>query len=406
MGRGGLGSLIDPGANTAVTITHTPPLLGRWRALDLFRLLAVVLMVQGHVFTALLDPVVREASWFRGHNYVHGLTAPIFFLSSGVAFGVATFRQWSFHTHAGTAVRRRLERYGWLLFIGYMLSLPQLSFRQLLSDTTGDNARAFFQVGALENIAVSLVIAQALVWLLKRRLPFIAATGLLAAALVFCAPAAWRLPVEDWLPVGFAAYVNADTGSLFPLFPWTGFLFFGVIAAYLCMKQDGRLRRRRSLGLALSGLSLWLGADLLEGTGVNVAGDYEYWKTSPIFFFTRLGLVLLSFAALCGLERWLGRSLATPRAPDRVARLGQETLVIYVAHLFLLYGSPVNPGLTKLWEPTLSVAQGLAVSAILLLASTGIAALWRQLRTQWPQRFRMFQLTLAVAVLLVALVKP
>ena len=61
----------------------------RWRALDLLRLVAVVLMVQGHVFTALLDRGLRHGPWYIRHSYVHGLTAPIFFFASGLAFGVA-----------------------------------------------------------------------------------------------------------------------------------------------------------------------------------------------------------------------------------------------------------------------------------------------------------------------------
>ena len=153
----------------------------RWRALDLLRLVAVVLMVQGHVFTALLDRELRHGPWYIRHSYVHGLTAPIFFFASGLAFGVATLRNWSDHAHWGPPVKRRLGRYGWLLFIGYMLSLPELSFRELWTSASPDTARMFFRVDALENIAVSLIIVQGLVWLTKNQRLFVASITVLGA---------------------------------------------------------------------------------------------------------------------------------------------------------------------------------------------------------------------------------
>src|SRR5262249_19051876 len=55
--------------------------------------------------------------------------------------------------------------------------------------------------------------------------------ALLGAACVFFAPWAWRQPAKAWLPLGLAAFINGDTGSLFPIFPWAGFVFAGVLAA-------------------------------------------------------------------------------------------------------------------------------------------------------------------------------
>jgi uncharacterized membrane protein len=62
----------------------------RWLALDLLRFLAVLLMVQGHTFTALIEDAVRALGWYRWHSYVHGYTAPLFMFSAGLAFGVTT----------------------------------------------------------------------------------------------------------------------------------------------------------------------------------------------------------------------------------------------------------------------------------------------------------------------------
>ena len=227
------------------------------------------------------------------------------------------------------------------------------------------------------------------------------------------APAVWRLPVERWLPTGIAAYVNIDTGSIFPLFPWSGFLCAGVITAYLSIDPHrGSLRARIAWGLATAGFLLWAVARLLRDSGVNPFGEHDYWKTSPIFFSTRLGLLLLGFAALCALEslwtRWRPPAIASRHAiaEGLLQRVGKESLVIYVVHLLVLYGSPISPGLNTLGGGALNLEAASIVAALLLLISTTVALLWSYGRRRWPARFRSFRYTLAGLVLFVALIKP
>jgi hypothetical protein len=87
-------------------------------------------------------------------------------------------------------------------------------------------------------------------------------------------------------------------------------------------------------------------------------------------------------------------------------RVGQETLVIYVIHLLLLYGSPVSPGLNTLLGGALNPQVTSIVAALVLLISTAVALLWSYGRRRWPARFRSFRFALAALVLFVALVKP
>src|SRR5688572_12434418 len=87
--------------SAAPSVGPRAPGSGRWLALDLLRFCAVFLMVQGHTFTTLIDPVVRRARWYRHHEFLHGYTAPMFLFASGLAFGYTTFRAWEANTRPG-----------------------------------------------------------------------------------------------------------------------------------------------------------------------------------------------------------------------------------------------------------------------------------------------------------------
>lgn len=384
----------------------------RWRALDLLRFVAVVLMVQGHTFAALLEPAIRRDPSLLWHDYLHGLTAPLFFFASGVAFGTATLKHWALHTTWGLPVTKRLTRYGWLLFIGYMLSLPDLSFRSLFGPRSHEAALAFFRVDALQHIAVSLIIVEGLLLGLKRKRPFAWSVTIVGAILVLTAPSVWRLPVEDWLALPFAAYVNIDTGSIFPLFPWMGFICAGVIAAGLSFDEsDKTLKPHIALRYAATGLALWSVADVLQRSGINPFGAHDYWKVSPIFFGTRLGWVLMGFALLCALESasrwWAGRrgSLSAAATGSLLRTIGQETLGVYVFHLLLLYGSPFFVGLTGGYAHSLDVLEASWVAVLLLVVSVVLALLWARARRQWPIGFSRFRVALALLVVAIALVR-
>lgn len=377
------------------------------------------MMVQGHTFSALLAPQFRAAPWFRWHSYVHGLTAPLFFFSSGLAFGIATLRAWQKNTRWNPQLRRRYERYGWLLFIGSMLNLPHLSFPYLLFQASERGWEAFTKVDALQHIAVSLIIIQSLAWLTRRRGLFAAAVAALGAALVLLAPWAWRLPTERTVPVMLVGYINDHRGSIFPLFPWTGFICVGVLAAFAALRADGQpvsaqVRIATFLG---GGVALWLTADALQRLQLNPFGEHVYWKTSPIFFLTRVGILAVVFGLLCLYEQWVYGRMApsahdiqteNPAVQTRQSPLqivGQETLAIYVVHLILLYGSPFFRSIYAVAGKRLTPAEALGVFALILTLCLAFAFFWHYLKHRHPQRFRQVRNGLAISVLALSVLR-
>lgn len=419
---------MDPNVAASTSHSSTPPSPSeRWVALDMLRFLAVVMMVQGHTFSALLGADLRRQRWYAYHDYVHGFTAPLFFVSSGIAFGVATLRHWQRFTQWSPAVKRRLERYGWLLFIGYALNLPQLSVPRLLAAKGPDDLLQFLKVDALHLIAVSLILAQLLVVRVADRRRFVIFIASIAAAVVLLAPVVWRWPVERWLPTLFAGYFNANNGALFPLPPWMGFVYAGIVAASLCVRPDGMHRRPQlAWTLGVSGLSLWFVGEALFRSRVNPFGEHYFWKTSPFFFLMRLGMVLTVFALLCLAEQLhgdAGRILHRPAlasalasapasAPTTRQRLsllqliGQESLIIYIVHLMVLYGSPMHRSLDQRWRQSLNLPQTLLVFVALFAGCVSVAMLWSRLRRRHPRGLRKFGYFLAIGLLIFAMFNP
>lgn len=361
----------------------------RWLALDLLRFLAVILMVQGHVFYEVIADSVRAQGWYGWHGYVHGFTAPIFLFSSGMAFGITTLGKWDAHTHWGPVVAKRMERYVILIGIGYLLHVGVLKLSWVLG-LSPDRAARVARVDALQHIGFTLMVAEGLVMLLRRKRLYLGVIAALFGAAVLIAPWIYDRELAGW-PVGVVAWLNASTGSLFPLVPWCGFLLGGVLVARFVRDR----RADHAPGPMQLALPLLAGGALLIalGKGLQLSGwdpfpEHNYWKASPFFFVFRFGVVLTVLAALCGVELLLQRREGPPGRTLRfVQTVGSETLVIYVAHLILLYGLGVIPGLKGLFERELLLGGGVALVLAVMVAMGALAWVWHQVKRRWPTWF-------------------
>jgi len=58
----------------------------RYIFIDLLRFIAVIAMLQGHTFDALLRVSMKQTWLFVVYDFFHGFVAPAFLFASGVAF--------------------------------------------------------------------------------------------------------------------------------------------------------------------------------------------------------------------------------------------------------------------------------------------------------------------------------
>ncbi|MBC7172669.1 MAG: DUF1624 domain-containing protein [Polyangiaceae bacterium] len=374
----------------------------RFVALDLLRFLAVVLMVQGHTFREVLDVAIREQRWHGIHNYIHGYTAPIFLFSSGLAFGITTFRSWDKHLGFGPTLFKRLERYVLIILIGYALHIPRFSLTRLFA-LPYERLGPALVVDALQNIGFTLLLAELSVVALRSQKRFVALIAAAMVALVLAAPALWRLDLPDLHPL-FTGYVNSSTGSIFPIAPWAAFLLAGILTAYALWDPVRRsVRPNAHYALLGVGLATILLGKVLSSAGIDhVFGEHNYWKTSPYFFVVRIGVVWLVLALLMIGAKVFARAKSASRG-GLVQTLGQETLVIYVAHLFVLYGSPFSPGVVPLVGKTLSVVESSLLFGAVFCAMIAIAIVWHEVKTRFPVTFNHTRRLITAALVLLFL---
>ena len=271
---------------------------GRLLFADWLRAWALLVMIETHVFNAFLAAQFRDAAWFRHLNFLNGLVAPSFLFVSGFVFLLSS--------------KKRMGRIGLVWLIGYAMHLPR-----------------FDRVDILQCIAFTwlfLLVSQAAILRTGLR---IAVWTICTLALIGLAPLVWSVDFRTTLPVPVAAYLNDKTQSLFPLFPWSGFMLAGAICASWFLAARGTGKEKQFMtGLAAAGAVIVVLSRLLPPLGFPTTS----WQADPRTFLLRLGIVLLALAAC-----WVYGVYRAPRK-SLLLDVSRKSLVVYVAHLLVIYG--------------------------------------------------------------------
>ena len=324
-----------------------PPERARVAWLDLFRGAAVLGMIETHVVNTFLAPGLREAAWFGWLNWFNGLIAPAFLFIAGYAQGMG----WRAQPMRRGAGGRKAKRLLGIAALGYALHFP---WGEIAQQRWAEALRVGTQVDVLQCLAVALLGVLVVAWIFaekRRRAGGLAALAGLGLGTILLAPfsAGWSVG-----PVPLAALVHARTGSLFPLFPWAAFVFFGALA--------GAMEWRRTVWLLVAAAGVRVGARL--------ASDGTFSVLSPVFFGERLAWVL-ALAALC---QWIAQAW-TPRT---VLFAGRESLVMYAAHL-LIIAWVAQAGVPR---GGFGVAGGALIFGAVLAATIAVAFAWAKWRAR------------------------
>jgi uncharacterized membrane protein len=378
----------------AVTLPARPAAHGassRLALVDVARVFAILFMIQGHALDVLLAPAYRQGWLFDTWLFLRGLTAPMFLILSGVSFTLASTKNWGHYLRPSRKLLRRLGKFSFFVALGYAMHLPASSFREFrYVDPAAWNA--WLQVDVLQCIGLSLIGLQVLILLARTPHRLAIAAGTLAGLILVLTPMAWSVDWSRLLPVSLASYLNSHTGSLFPLFPWTGYVWFGA-ALGGTLRQWSVVPERFVRWLAVSGVTLLLMGLLLSKPALLLYPNMDFWKTSPTVFLVRAGCVGILLSILA----WFVPVTASPSKAWRW--LAQESLLIYFVHLCVLYGSVWNPGLRQWIGSALTPLPTLGWICLLLFSMVSLAWTWGWLKRVAPRSSYVVRLTvLALAI--------
>jgi uncharacterized membrane protein len=350
--------------------------------IDLLRGWAVIVMIETHVFNATLADAAKSTDVFGFLKFMNGLVAPSFLFAAGLAYAVTTRRKLNDYLSFGTPLFRQFGRLSFVLALGYMLHLPKFNYRLLIHATDEHQWRVFFQADVLQCIAISLMLMQTLLLLLRNESRLYKTLIGATIALVFLTPIMWGIDFWPILPKFLAGYMNGThfpNFPGFPLFPWSAFVFAGAITGYYYLRAkdaDARDRVAKNEPVLMTRLLcvalIVIGASfLIEPLAAPLYPTYDYWKFSPSFFMLRLGLVLLLCVGMFFYERSRGVS---PRSV--VTLIGRESLIVYAAHLLLIYGDFPSFNFSKRINHSFGYGEAVITTIVLYVLMYLLARFW------------------------------
>lgn len=323
-------------------------IIRRVEAIDLFKFWVLFFMIEGHLFRTYLLPSIRQQSWFEIHEVLHGMVAPGFLFSAGFGAFLSFYNKREQATRLNRAFFDRLRRVLFVVWMGYWIHLPALSLRGTITLIRAGKEGDFFRTDILQCIGIGLIIFLLMTLLLKKE-RWIALFSFIFCLAFFLLP---NVVKKIEIPYLLNPYLHHELSN-FPLFPWAGFLFLGVLAAYAysVLRREIFFRFCLIFGAAIFPWYFFFKSETFIKAELTLTGNLN-----------KLGGVLLllwfSERIIC---RWKGKTITL------MTRAGKESLFVYVLHLFIIFGSVFSPGLQPLLENTMTLPQ---VTGLFLLLQT------------------------------------
>lgn len=344
--------------------------------IDALRAFAILMMLQGHFISGLLDTTTVDTSHpvYRIWLYFRGITAPVFFTITGWVFLFLLQRNpikgWQ-NPRLKKGLKRALE----LILWGYALRLSLPYFL-----TTGRLTKTFMRPDVLQIIGCGLLFSMLLYVVFnslgKWRPVLFFAIGI---GIFVCEPLYADVVFKN-LPLFVAAYLTKAHGAVFYLLPWLGYVSIGAGISFLMPNKPKKLPLWAVGFLGIGYLLSFHSTAMLHGLAAALSSTLLQQVSYNNFLFIHLGDVLLLFGVFMLVEPLVKQSLWQ--------RIGTKTLSLYIVHYVILYGSFTSIGLYKFyhnalsWEVSVLGALGfvVGVTVVVLLYPITVKPLIRRVR--------------------------
>jgi uncharacterized membrane protein len=344
---------------------RTPrPASDRLRFLDWSRGLAVVIMLQGHVFHSFSRNDLREKGPYLLSQLFGGQGPAIFLFLTGITLAFLIDRRERQGLGRAARWRAALERSAYLWVLAFLFRAQLWLFAY-----PGSSWHDLFKVDILNcmGFAIALLSLTALLTTAQR----VRVGAILGTAIAGVAP---LVSSVDWgfLPAGISDYFVPNYAA-FAFFPWAAFIAFGISAGSILRMTPAQDMGRLMQWAALMGLALVGVGEYFSNLPYDFYPKSEFWLNGPGLVTIKLGVILLvvPFA-------WLWCEVGNPKW-SFVSQLGTTSLIVYWVHIEIVYGRWLG-----LWHQTFTAWQcGLAsVAVIALMVAVSVG------RTRFPKLVR------------------
>lgn len=332
-------------------------------------------MIETHVVNAVLDVSLRESLSYRVLTFINGLVAPSFLFCAGVAFTIAFHRKWNEYVSLTSVFWKYIARLLFILVIAYTLHFPVFSFRQMLSIEDERSWMIFFQSDILHVIALTLISLAVMAVIVRRERYFIVSAAAVGLFIIFLSPIIRGQDYSGY-PIWLRPFFNTEFKSQFPLFPWSAFLICGVLVGQMYVRSRELGREQVLMKRLMVGSVVMIGAALVaEFIPITIYPNHDFWRASPEFFFVRFGLVTLALFLV-----WKYEQVRSVSPRSVLTLFGKESLVVYVAHLLIVYGYTFEFSFTRMYGKTLAFWQCFLLTIGLTILMYGLALGWNTLK--------------------------
>ncbi len=361
---------------------------------DLFKAIAVLVMIQGHVST-MLTPAIRQSTAYWILDFINGIIAPSFLFTSGALFLIVMKRKLDDLLRFGPLFWRQLRRILGIILLGYLLHLPFFSLFKTITRSTRVDLVNLFQVDILQCIGVSILLLMVLTLIFRKRERVVWAAAVLCGIFFLGAPFTWNYLQK--LPFWVIGYFNGLAGSRFPLFPYGGFLVAGSVVGYLYDQAKNAGKEVRFVRwLVIIGVGLVV-IDFILHLQLKKVFDSWHWThyywCAPTWFFIKFGIVFILAGGFWSWERAVAHKSSLGIPTTIVAVVGAESLLAYAAHIPLVFGSVLGHGIKGLVDASLGWSGYALISVGVIVVMVGLVWVWHQVK-QFSRRLAFWFLVL------------
>jgi len=333
--------------------------------------LALIVMVQVHVFNSFARMDVRDGGVYALAVFVGGMAGPLFLFMAGMTFAFQMDRLERKEIRPSGRWLACLRRAGYILGIAYLIRIVNWA-------TSWPHAgwEEITRVDILNSMGLAMAafsVAAFAAGGFRIRGVLVAAVGI-AAVSPLVANLNWAaLPplVHEYLAPGFGR-------GHFPFFPCASYVGFGMTAgAAVRLTETARMERLMQWSALIGGAGI-LAGQYVSNLPYAVYPQSNFWTDNPTLIFMRVGI---SLVLLAGCYTWT--EYGAGPGWSWMQCLGKNSLMVYWVHLMLVYGS-----ITVVFQKSLSIPATVLATVATIALMVALSALWQWWKARAPRRHR------------------